>query len=110
VKSYFIFTGNDPKVILTSYDSVDNPQLLQKLKTKGIAKFIAYEVSMESTRAKYGKQFDTMCGDLHGSDDIKILDYAVDSPSRKFSFEEMSNPTFCEPKQVDALDIYMVGV
>lgn len=110
MKSYFIFTGNDPKVILTSYDSVDNPKLLKKLKSKGIAKFIAYELSIESTRDKYGEQFDTLCRSLHGSDDLKVLDYAVESPSRKFSFDELSNPTFCEPKPVDVLDIYMVGV
>ena len=110
MKSYFLFTGSDPKVILTSYDSLDDPKLLNKLKSKGITKFIAYELSLESTRARYGKQFDTMCSGLDGIDDLKVLDYSVDSSSRKFSFDELSNPTFCEPKKVDALDIYMVGV
>lgn len=110
MKSYFVFTGTEPKVILTSYDSLDDPQLLKKLKSQGIKKFIAYEVSMESTRAKYGKYFDTLCNELHEGGGLWVLDYNCESSSRKFSFEEMTNPVFCEPKQADALDIYMVGV
>ena len=110
MKSYFLFTGGEPKVILTSYESLDNPRLLSKLESQGIVKFIAYEVSMESARAKYGKYFDTLCSEMHGSDDLWVLDYSIESPARKFSFDELTNPIFCEPKQADAVDIYMVGV
>ena len=110
MKSYFLFTGTDQKVILTSYNSVEDPGLLRKLKSEGIAKFIAYEVSIESAREKYGKCFDIFCNNLGKSDDLMLLDYFGGSSSNKFSFHELSNPTFYEPKKVDALNIHMVGV
>ena len=110
MKSYFLFTGTEPKVILTSYASVEHPELLKKLKSKGIAKFIAYEVSLESMRASYGKYFDIVCNDLHGSDDLRIIDYGVESSAKKFSFDELSNPASYEPEQPRTVDIYMVGV
>ena len=93
MKSYFLFTGTGPKVILTSYDSVEHPGLLKKLKSKGIAKFIAYEVSLESTRAKYGNYFNVVCDDIYESNDLRIVDCSGESSSEKFSFNELSNPT-----------------
>lgn len=110
MKSYLIFTGTGPKVILTSYDSVQHPQLLKKLKSKGITKFIAYEVSVESTSALYGEYFNIISNELNESDDFRVIDYGGDSASRKFSFGELSNPTFYESNRDHTLDIYMVGV
>ena len=110
MKSYLLFTVTGPKVILTSYDSIEHPKLLKKLKSEGIAKFIAYEVSIESTRAKFRKYFDGICNYLYESDDLRIMDYSGDSSSEKFSFNELSNPTFYESNQAQAVNIYMVGV
>lgn len=45
-----------------------------KLDSKGITKFIAHEVSIESTRAKYGMHFNVVLQDLHESDDLRVLD------------------------------------
>ena len=110
MKSYLLFTVTGPKVILTSYDSIDHPELVKKLKSKGIAKFIAYEVSIESARAKYGKYFNSACNNLYESNYLRIIDCSSDRSSEKFSFNELSNPTFYEPNQVQTVDIYMVGV
>lgn len=110
MKSYLIFTGAGTKIILTSYDSVQHPQLLKKLKLKGITKFIAYQVSLELTRAKYGDYFDTVSCNLGESDDLKVIDYGSDRLSSKFSLDELNNPTFYEPQCDHSVDIYMVGV
>ena len=110
MKSYLLFTGTGLKIILTSYASVEHPELLKKLKSKGIVKFIAYEVSIESTRAKYGKHFDIICSELHGGDYLRVLEYSDESSSSKFSFDELSNPTFYTPEHARGVDVYMVGV
>ncbi len=110
MKSYLLFTVTGTKVIITSYDSVEHPEVLKKLRSKGISKFIAYEVSIESTRAKYGKQLSNVYNETFDSNDIMILDCIGECSPEKFSFNELSNPTFYEPMQDQVVDIYMVGV
>jgi len=98
MKAYFLFTGSGPLVILTSYDSLENPQLLGKLDSKGITKFIAHEVSIESTRAKYGMHFNVVLQDLHESDDLRVLDYNGERAFKNFSFKELGPPIYHEPQ------------
>ena len=102
-KAYLLFTSTKPVVILTSYNSVEHPELLKKLKSKAIVKFIAYEVSIESIKTMCGKDSDIVHKCLRGSEDSKILDYSTLSASRKFSLNELSAPIFHESDQVHAL-------
>jgi hypothetical protein len=44
MKAGIFFTGSGPILILTSYDSLSEPSLVDKFRAKGIKKFIAYEV------------------------------------------------------------------
>jgi hypothetical protein len=94
MKAYFLFTANGPLVILTSYDSIDNPAFLEKLDSKGISKFIAHEVSVESAQSKYGMHFDIVMQDLHQSDDVRILDYSGERAFRNFDFKELGPPIY----------------
>jgi hypothetical protein len=96
MKAYFLFTGSGPLVILTSYDSVENPELLKRLGSKGITKFIASEVSLESAKAKYGMHFDVVRQDLYESDDLRVLDYNGERAFRNFSFKELGDPIYYE--------------
>jgi hypothetical protein len=96
MKAYFLFTASAPIVILTSYNTINAPELLKRMTAKGIAKFIAHEVSVDAARAKYGKHFDVVCGDLHETDDLRVLDY-----SRAFdnwSFNELGPPIYHAPE------------
>ena len=34
MRGYFLFTAGGPLVILTSYDSIENPELLRRLRPK----------------------------------------------------------------------------
>ena len=97
MKAYFLFTGTGPVVILTTYNSVEHAEVLKRLESKGIEKFIAYEVPVESVKSKYGTHFDVVCNDLHESDDLRVLDYSGERAFRKFSFQELGTPIFHEP-------------
>ena len=96
MKAYFLFTSHGPLVMLTSYDLIENPTLLKKLDSKGISKFIAHEVSVETAKARYGMHFDLVMQDLHQSDDMRILDYSGDRAFKNFSFKELGPPFYHE--------------
>lgn len=84
--------------------------MLKKLRSEGIAKFIAYEMSLRSTRFNYREVFDITHNELNESDDLKILDCSDESSPGKFSFDELGNPAFYELDRAQTMDIYMVDV
>jgi hypothetical protein len=75
MKAYLIFTGSGPILILTTFGSVTDPRLTEKLAHKGIVKFIGYEVPIERTRALYTVPFEVIAADLAGSEDVRVLDF-----------------------------------
>ena len=83
-------------MILTSYDSVDHPELKKRFRSKGFTKFIAHEVSIESAKQKYGRHFDVVCQDLHENDDLRILDYSGERAYKNFNLRELGPPIYCE--------------
>ena len=103
MKAGIFFTGTGPILILTSYDSLTDPKLIEKLGTKGIQKFIAYEVAEDIVRARYGAHFDVVMGDLYQTDDLRVLDYNGHQVFHNFTFEQMGEPlryAALEPAQV----------
>ena len=102
MKAYLVFSGSGPIVILTSHPSVEHPVLLEKLTAKGIEKFIAYEIPVETARSRYGPHFDVVIGDLHETDDLRVLDYNGQRAFRLFTFGEIGDPIMHEPAQKPA--------
>jgi hypothetical protein len=96
MRAYFLFTASGPIVILTSYDFVEHPELLRRLRSKGLSKFIAHEVSLELAKARYGMHFDVVCNDLHETDDLRVLDYSGERAFKSFSFKELGSPIYFE--------------
>lgn len=94
MKAGIFFTGSGPILILTSYDSLTNPNLVEKLAAKGIKKFIAYEVSEEMVKAKYGNQYNVVMGDLHQEDDLRVLDYNGHHVFYTFSLKDLREPIY----------------
>ena len=96
MKAGIIFKGSGPILILTTYDSFTAEKFVEKLKTKGINKFIAYDVPVEKAKEKYGMHFPIIMNDLKQSDDLRVLDYNGHHVMNNFSFEEMGEPVFYE--------------
>ena len=94
MKAGIFFTGTGPILILTTYDSLNDLNLAEKLSAKGIKKYIAYEVPEDLVREKYGLQFKTIMGDLHQTDDLRVLDYDGHHVFYNFSFDELGKPIF----------------
>jgi len=96
MKAGVFFTGSGPVVIITSYDSFLNPNLVKKLSSKGIKKFIAYNIPIEMAKEKYGHHYDAVMEDLKQEDDLRVLDYDGHHIFLKFSFKELGEPVLYE--------------
>ena len=92
MKAGIFFTGTGPILLLTSYGALDDPALVSKLATKGIKKYIAYEVPEGLVKEKYGQQFNVILGDLKQSDDLRVLDYDGHHVFYNFSVNELGEP------------------
>lgn len=92
MKAGIIFTGTGPILILTSYQALDDPKFIEKLARKGIMKFIAHELDLDTVRRKYGRQFEVIMNDVFQEDDLRVLDYNGHNVFYNFSFEEMGPP------------------
>ncbi len=97
MKAGIFFTGTGPIVILTTYESFSDSLFVEKLAAKGIKKYIAYGVSEDAVKEKYGMHFKVVMGDLHQKDDLRVLDYDGHNIFNKFSLKELGEPVFCEP-------------
>ncbi len=96
MKAAIIFTGTGPILILTSYDSLSNEHFVKKLETKGIRKFIGYEVPAEMVEERYGHSYNAVMGDLKQEDDLRVLDYDGHRIFKRFSLKELGDPVFYE--------------
>lgn len=96
MKAGILFTGTGPILILTTYASFDDSKLIEKLASKGIKKFIAYEVPEEKVKETYGLQYKTIMSDLRQSDDLRVLDYDGHHVFHKFSLKELGEALFYE--------------
>lgn len=96
MKAGLLITGNGVLAYLTSHSSYVDDNLVEKFKSKGINKFIAYEVPLDDARSRYGAHFDAVVRDLRETDDLRILDYDGSRAFRTFSFKEMKQPFMYE--------------
>jgi predicted ABC-type ATPase len=96
MKAGIFFTGTGPILILTSYESLDDPKLVEKLALKGIKKYIAYEIQEDLVKQRYGKQFNVILGDLKQADDLRVLDYNGHHVFYNFSINEIGEPIYHE--------------
>lgn len=92
MKAALLFTGTSPILILTSYPVFNDPGLVAKLKDKGIDKYAAFEVPVETCRHRYGARFVSVSQDLKEKDDLRVLDYNGEHAFYSFKWEEMKDP------------------
>jgi hypothetical protein len=96
MKAGIFFSGTGPILLLTTYESLNDDKLVEKLTQKGIKKFIAYEVPVEMVKEKYGNHFNVILGDLKQSDDLRVLDYDGHHVFYNFSLKDLGEPVSYE--------------
>jgi hypothetical protein len=91
MKAGIIFTGSGPLVILTSYESFTDPDLVEKLKAKGVKKYLGFEVPIDLCKQRYGDHFPVVLQDLRQTDDLRVLDFDGHHIFLTFSFSEFGD-------------------
>jgi hypothetical protein len=92
MRSYLIYTGTGPILVLTTYSALDDPRLLDKLRYKGIGKFIGYQVPIEIVRQRYEHSFANVAVDLQEVEDVRVLDFNGHQIMANFSLAELGEP------------------
>lgn len=96
MQAYLVVTGSGPILILTTFPSITDPRLVEKLKAKGIRKFLAYPVPLERTRQLYGAPFEVVAADLTGREDVRVLDFNGHHIFANFHLRELGEPVHYE--------------
>ena len=96
MKAGIFFTGTGPILILTTYESLKDPKLVEKLSFKGIKKYIAYEISQDLVKQRYGHHFNVILGDLKQTDDLRVLDYDGHHVFYNFRLKELGESIYHE--------------
>jgi hypothetical protein len=95
MRAYIVFSGTGPILILTTFPSLTDERLVDKLRHKGIAKFIAYEVPIPEVERIYGVPFDVIASDLEKAEDVRVLDFNGHHIFSSFSFAHLGEPIKC---------------
>lgn len=89
MKAGLLLSGNGALIYLTSHKAFMDDNLIRKFESKGITKFMAFEIPVQEAKKRYAGHFDMVVQDLRESDDLRILDYEGSRAFRMFSFSEM---------------------
>ena len=96
MKVAVLIAGSGPLVIVTSHASFTDPALIEKLRAKGIEKFITYEMPLALAQERCGGHFQVATQDLHESDDLRVLDFNGELAFRLFRLKEFATPVMFE--------------
>ena len=88
IRSYLIFTGTGPILVLSTYSDLADERLTAKLRYKGIEKFIAYEVDLSAVKDRYSHAFQNVAEDLE-AEDLRVLDFNGHQIMANFSLSEL---------------------
>ena len=91
-QAYLLFTGTGPILLLCTYPTVTDDRLVEKLRYKGIGKFLAYEVDLDAVKRRYEETFDAVVRDLEGVEDIRVLDFNGHQIMSNFSLDSLGEP------------------
>jgi len=89
LKTFLLFSGSGTIVVLSPSEDIENQRFLEKLATKGIYKFIAYEIPSVLAQERYGHHFDCAAHDVSQTKQLQVLDYNGERAMRLFRFDEL---------------------
>lgn len=96
MKTAVLFTGTGPILIVTTFDSISNPKFIDQIKSRGIDKFIGYEVPIDVTKQKYGGHYNLVVADLRPKDDIRVMDINGHRVLHSYKFKDLTEPFMYE--------------
>ncbi|MDD5702359.1 MAG: hypothetical protein PHU23_09965 [Dehalococcoidales bacterium] len=95
MKAFLLFAHTGPLLILSKYDSINQPELLSRLTAFG--KFIAYEMPIEAIQSCYSSRFQSIFQDPRSNEAMIVLDENGESIFNNISLRVLGSPTIYEP-------------
>ncbi len=92
MRAYLVFTESGPILLLTSCSAITEDTLLGALEDRGIRKFIAYEVPVDSVHRLYGVPFEVVASDLERGQRMRVLDFNGPHILDTFSLSDLGRP------------------
>jgi len=92
MKAAIVITGTGPILVMTTYPSINNPNFVNKLKGKGISKFIAFEVPIDQCQHIYGAKYHNTSEDLKETEGLEVLDVDGLHIFKNFSLKKAETP------------------
>ncbi|MEL7060351.1 MAG: hypothetical protein AAGN46_10035 [Acidobacteriota bacterium] len=97
MRSYIIFTGSGPILVISTYPKLTDERLIDKLRYKGIDRFLAYQVDLDAVEARYPESMPSVVADLTsaletGGEDIRVLDFNGHQIMANFALDELGDP------------------
>jgi len=95
VKAYLLFTVTGPVLVLSKFESIEHPELLNRL--SGFGKFIAHEVSLEAVKSCYAMHYQHVLEDIRQTDELRILDQDGQRIFTNIDFRDLGVPVYHQP-------------
>ena len=89
-------TAQGPVVIVTQYETLHHPRLLELLEQKGFTKFVGFTLPLELVQQRYGRHYQAVAEDLQETDELRVIDAEGRRAFKLFSFSEMGEPVMYE--------------
>ena len=74
MKAGVITGGSGAILIVTGRDSLEDPELVEALRQKGIDKYIGFEVPLDLVKQQYGQHYSVIMADRRQTDLLRVVD------------------------------------
>ncbi len=91
-RAYLVFTGSGPMLLLSSYPKLTDERVVQKLRYRGIEKFMAYQVDLEAVETRYPDAYGEIIESLEENEDIRVVDFNGHQIMANFSLDALGDP------------------
>ena len=88
IRSYLIFTGTGPILVLSTYPGLTDPRLIEKLQYK----CLAYQGGLGAGRQPYAPAFAHVTANLAAGEDSRVVDFNGHQIMTNFSLDELGEP------------------
>jgi len=103
LKTFMIFTGTGPILVITRLNDMEGEVARRHMESKGIRKYIAYEVPYATAEERYGTRLHKAVDRLASEEDIRVFDVDGHHAFMVFDFTEMGEPVYVDAKLSELL-------
>ena len=103
MKTFMVFTGTGPIMVVTRLQEMDVEAARRHMESKGIKKYIAYEVPYARSEERYGTRLRAAIDRLAHQEDIRVFDVDGHHSFMNFDFTEMGEPVYVDSRLAEVI-------